>query len=68
MLNDFDKQFQKLYRLPKVLELIPVSKSTWWQGVKEGRFPKPIKLTPRTSCWLADEIHDLIDEAKGARS
>jgi prophage regulatory protein len=27
--------------------LIPVSKSTWWAGVKTGRFPKPIKLGPR---------------------
>ena len=33
-------------RLPQVLELIPISKSAWWQGCKEGRFPKPIKLGP----------------------
>ncbi len=59
---------KKLYRLPQVLDLIPVSKSTWWQGVKDGIFPQPIKLTPRTSCWLADEIHGLIDKATGARS
>jgi prophage regulatory protein len=26
---------------------IPVSKSTWWQGVKDGRFPKPVKLGPK---------------------
>ena len=38
-------------RLPQVLELIPISKSAWWQGCKEGRFPKPIKLGPRTSVW-----------------
>jgi prophage regulatory protein len=30
---------------------IPVSKSTWWQGVKEGRFPKSHKLGPRTTVF-----------------
>ncbi len=34
-------------RLPTVLSFIPVSKSTWWAGVKTGRFPKPVKLGER---------------------
>ena len=38
-------------RLPQVLEIIPVSKSTWWQGCKDGRFPKPVKLGPKTTAW-----------------
>lgn len=33
----------RLLRLKMVLEIIPVSKSTWWAGVKSGRFPKPVK-------------------------
>jgi len=33
---------------------IPVSKSTWWQGVKDGRFPKPEKLGPRVTVWRAE--------------
>jgi hypothetical protein len=32
---------------PPVPAIIPVSKSTWWDGVKSGRFPQPIKLGPR---------------------
>ncbi len=40
---------------------IPVSRSTWWQGVKDGRFPKPRKLGPRTTVWDARDIHALID-------
>ena len=47
-------------RLPQVLELIPISKSAWWQGCKEGRFPKPIKLGPRTSAWRASDIAALV--------
>lgn len=41
---------------------IPVSPSTWWQGVKEGRFPQPVKLGPRTTVWRAEEIWKLIDQ------
>lgn len=40
---------------------IPVSKSTWWQGVKEGRSPKPQKLGPRTTVWKAEDIRALFD-------
>lgn len=34
---------------------IPVSKSTWWAGVREGRFPQPIKLGPRTTVWRVED-------------
>jgi prophage regulatory protein len=47
-------------RLPKILTLIPVGKSTWWEGVKSGRFPKPVKLGPRTTAWRAEDIQHLI--------
>ena len=49
-------------RLKQVLHFIPVSKSTWWAGVENGRFPKPIKLGPRMSAWRAEDIRTLIDE------
>jgi len=47
-------------RLPTVLSVFPVSKSTWWNGVKSGRFPKPVKLGPRTTAWRAEDIRSLI--------
>lgn len=47
---------ESFLRLPQVLELIPVCKSAWWQGCKDGRFPKPIKLGPRTTAWRASDI------------
>ena len=47
-------------RLPKVLTTIPVSRSTWWAGVKAGRFPKPVKLGPRTTAWRVVDIRALI--------
>lgn len=44
---------------------IPVSKSTWWQGVKDGRFPKPQKLGPRTTVWKAQDIRALFEGDDG---
>lgn len=53
-----------LVRLSQILSPrgpIPVSKSTWWQGVKDGRFPKPQKLGPRTTVWKAVDIRALYE-------
>jgi len=36
--------------------LIPVSKSTWWAGVRSGRFPKAVKVSSRVTCWKEDEV------------
>jgi predicted DNA-binding transcriptional regulator AlpA len=48
-------------RLKQILELVPVSKSTWWLGVKTGRFPRQIKIGPNTSCWRVEDIRALIE-------
>ncbi len=48
---------------PPVPAVIPVSRSTWWQGVKDGRFPKPIKLGPRITVWRAEDIRGLAERA-----
>jgi predicted DNA-binding transcriptional regulator AlpA len=48
---------------PPIPAIIPVSKSTWWAGVKSGRFPKPIKLGPRITAWRVEDIRDLIRES-----
>jgi len=47
-------------RLPQVLSVIPVGKTSWWKGVKSGRYPKPIKLSPRCTAWRAEDIRELI--------
>ena len=52
-----------LLRLPQVLELIPVSKSAWWRGCRDGRSPKPVKLGPRTTAWRSTDIAALIRQA-----
>jgi len=46
---------------PPIPAVIPVGKSTWWQGVKDGRFPQPVKLGPRTTAWRVEDIRALIE-------
>jgi prophage regulatory protein len=49
-------------RLPQVLSVIPLGKTCWWEGVKSGRFPKPIKLSARCTAWKAEDILNLIKQ------
>ena len=51
----------RLLRLSEVLEIIPISKSSWWAGVKAGKYPKPIKLGPRTTCWRLSDVLELVE-------
>jgi len=43
-------------RVKQVLQFFPVSRSAWWAGVAEGRYPKPVKLGPRTTAWRVQDI------------
>ncbi|WP_417542251.1 helix-turn-helix transcriptional regulator [Methylophaga thalassica] len=38
-----------------------MSKSTWWNGVKTGRFPKPLSLGGRTTVWRVEDVRAFID-------
>lgn len=42
--------------------IYPVSKSTWWAGIKQGRFPKPVKLSARCVAWRAEDIRALVEQ------
>ncbi len=47
---------------PPIPPLIPVSKSTWWEGVRTGRFPKPIKFGARMAVWRVEDIKAFIEK------
>ncbi len=47
---------------PPIPPLYPVSRSTWWEGVKSGRYPQPVKLGPRITAWRVSDIRALIEE------
>ena len=48
---------------PPIPPIIPVCKSTWWSGVASGRYPKPVKLSPRVTVWRVEDIRALIANA-----
>jgi prophage regulatory protein len=49
-------------RLTQILAVIPICKSSWWAGVKSGRYPKSVKLSARCTVWKAEDIRSLIKE------
>jgi prophage regulatory protein len=49
-------------RLPNVLNVFPVGKSTWWEGVRSGKYPQPYKLSDRITAWKVSDIRRLIGE------
>lgn len=46
---------------PPIPALLPIGRSTWWQWVREGKAPKPVKLGKRTTAWRAADIDALIE-------
>lgn len=54
---------EALLRLPQVLAHVPIGRSTLWAWVREGRFPKPIKLGPMTTAWRASEVDAWLEAA-----
>jgi prophage regulatory protein len=47
---------------PPIPPIIPISKSTWWQGVRDGRYPQPVRLG-RCTTWRIEDIKNLIASA-----
>jgi prophage regulatory protein len=49
--------------VPPIPAIIPVSKSTWWNGVKTGRYPQPVRtLGLRITAWSVESIRSLIKQ------
>jgi len=46
-----------------IAPIVPISRTAWWKGVKEGRFPQPIRLGPKTVVWRVEDIRKLIEQA-----
>jgi predicted DNA-binding transcriptional regulator AlpA len=51
--------------IPPIPPLLPIGKTAWWAGVKSGKYPKPVKLGPRTTAWPVDAIRDLLSRLEG---
>jgi predicted DNA-binding transcriptional regulator AlpA len=59
----------KFYRLHDIIGdrkkgisgIVPVSKAAWYAGIKEGRYPKPVKLSEKTAAWRESDIETLVE-------
>ncbi|MBF0416644.1 MAG: AlpA family phage regulatory protein [Magnetococcales bacterium] len=47
---------------PPTPPIIPVKATTWWNGCKSGRFPKPVRLGPNSTGWRVEDIRKLVED------
>lgn len=47
-------------RLPQITHALGICETSWWNGVKSGKYPPAIKLAPRTTVWRVEDIRELI--------
>lgn len=77
MKSSEDKQYQEpatipttgFVRLRQILAVVPIGKSSWWAGVRDGRYPAPVRPSPfgRVTVWRAEAIRELLANAGGSR-
>ncbi len=69
-MNNKDLPNTGFLRLTSVLKMIPISRTSWYEGIISGMYPKPIKLSARASAWRVEDIRELIQKlgAKNEKS
>ena len=50
---------------PPIPALIPIGRTSFLNGVKSGKYPKPVKLGERTTAWRVSDIRALIEKLGG---
>jgi prophage regulatory protein len=53
---------------PPIQGILPISRSTWYEGVKSGRYPQPVKLGPKMSLYKVEDIRELISRLNSSIS
>ncbi|OEE69829.1 transcriptional regulator [Enterovibrio norvegicus FF-33] len=55
-----NKSLPPLLRIEQVLELIPISRTSWYRGIQDGLYPQSIKIGPRIAVWRRSDIEQLL--------
>jgi prophage regulatory protein len=55
-------------KAPAVRGIYPVSRSTWWAGVRAGRYPQPVRIGERCTAWRVEDLRALIQGAQSAKA
>ena len=56
-----ESSVKRLLRIKEVLARLSISRSSFLEGCRTGRFPQPIKIGPRTTVWKAEDIDAFIE-------
>ena len=56
-----ESSIKRLLRIKEVLARLSISRSSFLEGCRTGRFPQPIKIGPRTTVWKAEDIDAFIE-------
>ncbi|MBN8505890.1 MAG: AlpA family phage regulatory protein [Burkholderiales bacterium] len=48
-------------RIEAVLSVYPISRAAWYQGIKDGIYPKAVQLSRRSVGWPTSAIKALIE-------
>lgn len=59
--KQLESPVKRLLRIKQVLARLNISRSSWLEGCRTGRFPQPIKIGPRTTVWREEDINAFID-------
>jgi len=46
---------------PPVIGFLPMSKPSWYRGIKAGRYPKPARISPNISAWANSKLNKLME-------
>jgi predicted DNA-binding transcriptional regulator AlpA len=63
----------RFYRLKQIIgdrkngiePIIPVSRASWYAGIKSGKYPAPVRLSERTVAWRESDIIALCEKLEG---
>lgn len=58
--SEFPAQRAGFHRLPAVLARFPVSRATWWAGVRAGKYPQSVRLSAGVVAWRVEDIDQLV--------
>ncbi len=59
--KQLNSSVKRLLRIKEVLARLSISRSSFLEGCRTGRYPKPIKIGPRTTVWKSEEIDAFIE-------
>lgn len=51
---------ERLIKLPEVLATVGMGKTAWYDGIRSGKYPKPIKRGPRDTVWPMSAIQEVV--------